>query len=60
MEFGLNKCAKATFKRGKKVSAEGILLDDQPRYGGRRSTTAPDEGQDQEEIQAVDQTGSQL
>ena len=24
MEFGLDKCAKATFKRGKKVSAEGI------------------------------------
>ena len=23
MEFGLNKCAKATFKRGKKMSAEG-------------------------------------
>ena len=28
MEFGLEKCAKATFKRGKKVSAEGILLND--------------------------------
>ena len=28
MEFGLDKCAKATFKRGKKVSAEGILLND--------------------------------
>ena len=28
MEFGLDKCAKATFKRGKKVSAEGILLHD--------------------------------
>ena len=27
MEFGLDKCAKATFKRGKKVSAEGILLN---------------------------------
>ena len=72
MEFGLDKCAKATFKRGKKVSAEGILLNDHqliqdldqagtyiPRYGGRRrSTTPPDEGQDQEGIQAADQTGS--
>ena len=28
IEFGLNKCAKATFKRDKKVSAEGILLND--------------------------------
>ena len=28
MEFGLDKCAKATFKRGKKVSAEGIPLSD--------------------------------
>ena len=28
MEFRLDKCAKATFKRGKKVSAEGILLND--------------------------------
>ena len=28
MEFGLDKCAKASFKRGKKVSAEGILLND--------------------------------
>ena len=28
MEYGLDKCAKATFKRGKKVSAEGILLND--------------------------------
>ena len=28
MEFGLDKCAKATSKRGKKVSAEGILLND--------------------------------
>ena len=28
MEFGLDKCAKATFKSGKKVSAEGILLND--------------------------------
>ena len=28
MEFaGLDKCAKATFKRGKKVSVEGILLN---------------------------------
>ena len=29
MEFGLDKCAKATFKRGMKVSAEGILLNNQ-------------------------------
>ena len=28
MEFGLEKCAKATFKKGKKVLAEGILLND--------------------------------
>ena len=28
MEFGLDKYAKATFKRGKKVPAEGILLND--------------------------------
>ena len=28
IEFGLDKCAKATFKRGKKVSAEDILLND--------------------------------
>ena len=28
MEFGLDKCAKATVKRCKKVSAEGILLND--------------------------------
>ena len=28
MEFGLDKCAKASFKRCKKVSAEGISLND--------------------------------
>ena len=28
MEFGLDKCAKATFKTGKKTSAEGIILND--------------------------------
>ena len=28
MEFELDKCAKASFKRGKKVSAEGIPLND--------------------------------
>ena len=28
MEFGLDKYAKATFKRGKKTSAEGITLND--------------------------------
>ena len=28
MEFGLDKCAKASFKRGKQVSAEGIPLND--------------------------------
>ena len=27
MEFGLDKCAKASFKRGKKVSAKGIPLN---------------------------------
>ena len=28
MEFGLEKCAQASFKNGKKVSAEGIPLND--------------------------------
>ena len=28
MEFGLDKCAKASFKRNRKVSAEGIPLND--------------------------------
>ena len=28
MEFGLDKCAKASFKRGKRVSAKGIPLND--------------------------------
>ena len=28
MKFGLGKCAKASFKRGKKVSPEGIPLND--------------------------------
>ena len=28
MEFGLDKCAKASFKRGKKVSAVGIPQND--------------------------------
>ena len=28
MEFGLDMCAKATFKRGKEISAEGIQLND--------------------------------
>ena len=28
MEFGLDKCAKASFKRGKNVSAKGIPLND--------------------------------
>ena len=28
MEFGLDKCAKTSFKRGKKVSAKGIPLND--------------------------------
>ena len=28
MEFGLDRCAKTPFKRGKKVSAEGIPLND--------------------------------
>ena len=27
MEFGLDKCAKASFKRGRKVSAEGVPLN---------------------------------
>ena len=28
MEFGLDMCGKATFKKGKKISAEGIQLND--------------------------------
>ena len=75
MEFGLDKCAKATFKRGKKVSAEDILLNDHQliqdldqaetyKYLGMEEgegvPTPPDEGQDQEGIQVADQTGSQL
>ena len=28
MGFGLDKCAKATFRRGKKIAAEGIALND--------------------------------
>ena len=28
MEFGLDKCAKATFKKGKLISANNIELDD--------------------------------
>ena len=28
MEFGFDKCAKASFKRGNKLSAEGIPLND--------------------------------
>ena len=28
MEFGLDKCAKTSSKRGKKVSAEGLPLND--------------------------------
>ena len=50
MEFGLDKCAKATFKRGKTVSAEGNLLNDHQLI----------QDLDQAEIQVADQTGSQL
>ena len=28
MEFGLDNCAKKTFKRGKLVSTENVVLDD--------------------------------
>ena len=28
MEFGLDKCAKASFKRSKNISTEGIPLND--------------------------------
>ena len=28
MEFGVDKCAKATFKKGRKTAAEGIPLND--------------------------------
>ena len=65
MEFGLDKCAKAPFKRGKKVSAERIPLNDNQviqdldqaeKYqvpgngGGRRGSTPQNEGQDQERV----------
>ena len=65
MEFGLDKCAKASFKRGKKVSAEGIPLNDNKviqdmdqaetiqvpgNGGGRRGPTLQNEGQDQERV----------
>ena len=65
MEFGLDKCAKASFKRGKKVSAERIPLNDNQviqdldqaetyKYlgngGGRRGPTPQNEGQDQERV----------
>ena len=65
MEFGLEKCAKASFRRGKKVSAEGIPLNDNQvmqdldqaetyKYlgngGGRRCPTPQNEGQYQERV----------
>ena len=65
MEFGLDKCAKASFKRDKKVSAEGIPLNDNqvihdldqaetyqvPGNGrGRRGPTLQNKGQDQERV----------
>ena len=64
-EFGLDKCAKASFKRGKKVSAEGIPLNDNQviqdldqtetcKYlgngGGRRGPMPKKEGQDQQRV----------
>ena len=55
MEFGLDKCAKASFMRGKKVSAEGIPLNHNHiqvpgNGGGRRGPTLQNEGQDQERV----------
>ena len=66
MGFGFDKCAKASFKRGKKVSAEGIPLDDNQviqdldqaetyiqlpgNGGGRRGPTPQNEGLDQEGV----------
>ena len=38
MEFGLDKCAKASFKRGKKVSAEGIPPNDNQVIHGHAET----------------------
>ena len=65
MEFGLDKHAKASFKRGKKVSAEGIPLNDNQviqdldqaetyKYlgmeEGEGSSTPKNDGQDQEGV----------
>ena len=65
MEFGLDKCAKTSFKRGKKVSAEGIPLNDNQviqdldqaetlqvsgNGEGRRGPTLQNEGLDQEGV----------
>ena len=61
----MDKCAKASFKRGKKVSAKGIPLNDNQviqdldqaetyKYlgmeEGRRGPTLQNEGQDQERV----------
>ena len=61
MEFGLDKCAKASFKRGKKAAAEGIPLNDNQviqdldqaetyKYLGTRGPTPQNEGQDKEGV----------
>ena len=65
MEFGLDKCAKASLKRGKKVSAEIIPLNDSQviqdldqaetyKYlgmeEGEGGPTPQNEGQDQERV----------
>ena len=64
MEFRLDKCAKASFKRGKNVSAEGIPLNDNQvrqgldqaetyKYLGKEEgegSSPTNEGQDQEGV----------
>ena len=65
MEFGLDKCANTSSKRGKKVLAEAILLNDNQviqdldqaetcKYlgieEGERGPTPQNEGQDQERV----------
>ena len=75
IEFGLDKCAKASFKRGKKDSAEGIPLNDTQviqrpgqswniqvpgNGGGRRCPTPQNEGQDQERVKEKNQASAQV
>ena len=65
MGFGLDKCVKKSFKRGKKFATEGIPLNDNQviqdldqaetykqcgNRQGRRGATPQNEGQDQERV----------